>query len=492
MKFDTYEDYLLSKQISAEQKGFDVGLSDINPLLFDWQQQSLQWLLKVGKGAAFWERGLGKTLLQVEWAKQIHQYTNAPVLIVCPLAVAKQTVREARKIDVEIEQVRNYEDAVLSDCPITIVNFDMFRGKFKSYHWRDGGIVIDESSILKSYTGQTKRFIIPFMNQIKYGLLCSATPSPNDYLELGNHAEALAVMDSNQMISNWFMNASMKDKKMVAGNYVLLPLGERDFWRWVTTWASVISTPSDIGGSDNGYVRPPLDVRFHTLDVDHKRAWEMSTNKGQRLLLLPDSPSSTQMWAEKKVTYLDRAYCAIEEIEKERDEFHIVWCDLENESKLLTKELQAIYSNGEIVEVSGRDSLENKEAKLDSFSTGNSRIIITKDSIAGLGLNWQHCARHHFVSINYKWESWYQAVGRTDRFGNSRQSVVNMYATETELGIVKSLERKGKQHQRMQKQVNEVVRKYGLWRTDRKKLTTDFGDKEMTLPHFLSGGKRIK
>jgi hypothetical protein len=486
-KFETYEDYLISKQISAKPVGFDVDLADINPMLFDWQQWSLQWLIKLGRGAAFWERGLGKTLLQVEWAKQVHKKTGAPVLIVCPLAVAKQTVREARKIDVEIEQVRNYDDAVLSDCPITIVNFDMFRGKFKPFHWKDGGVVIDESSILKSYTGETKKFVLPFMNEIRYGLLCSATPSPNDFLELGNHAEALGVMDSNQMIANWFMNASMKDKKMVAGNYILKPLGEKDFWRWVTTWASIISTPSDIGGSDEGYIRPPLDIRFHTLDVDHRRAWDMTTKKGQRYLMLPDTPSSTEMWAEKKATYQDRVICAIEEVEKEPSEPHIVWCDLEDESKLLAKELQAIYKNGEVVEVSGRDNLANKEAKLDSFSTGNSRIIITKDSIAGLGLNWQHCARHHFVSINYKWESWYQAVGRTDRFGNARQSVVNMYATETEIGIVKSLKRKGAQHKKMQKRVNEVVAECGLWRIDQKKLTTNLGNTEMVLPHFLNG-----
>jgi hypothetical protein len=485
-KFNTYEEYLLSKQISAEQKGFDIDLSDLNQLLFDWQQWSLQWLLKVGKAAAFWERGLGKTLLQVEWAKQVHLHTKAPVLIVCPLAVAKQTVREARKIDVEIEQVRSYDDAVLSDCPITIINFDMFRGKFNPYHWREGGMVIDESSILKSYQGETKKFIIPFMNDIKYSLLCSATPSPNDFLELGNHAEALGAMTSNEMIANWFINASMsKDKKMVAGNYVLKPLGEPDFWRWVTTWASVISFPSDVGGSNEGYIRPPLDIHFHTLEVDHKRAWKMSTKKGQRYLLLPDTPSSTQMWAEKKVTYKDRVHKAIEKIESEPDEFHIVWCDLNMESDLLAKELQAIYKNGEVVEISGKDKLEDKEAKLDAFSTQQARIVITKDSIAGLGLNWQHCARHHFVSINYKWESWYQAVGRTDRFGNPRQSEVNMYATKTELGIVNTLKRKGKQHKRMQEQVNRVIQEYGLWRTDQKKLTTNLGNEEMRLPEWL-------
>jgi hypothetical protein len=477
-----YEDYLISKQLSAVPSGFEV--NQFHPMLFDWQARGLQWLLKIGNGAAFWERGLGKTLLQVEWARQVHQETNAPVLIVCPLAVARQTIKEAKKIDVEIEFVRDETEARLSDCPITIVNFDMFRRKFSPAHWKDGGLVIDESSILKSYQGETKKFIIPFASQIRYSLLCSATPSPNDFMELGNHAEALKVMKSNQMISNWFMNSSMKDSNMAAGKYILKPLGQEDFWRWVTTWASVISKPSDIDGSDEGYIRPPLDIQYHILDVDHKRAWDMMDQKGQLYLMLPDNPSSTQMWSEKRITYQDRVNCAIKEIDKERDEFHIVWCDLDDESELMYKEIYYIY-NGQVVEVSGRDSLDAKIEKLEAFSDQEARIIVTKSKIAGMGLNWQHCARQHFVSVNYKFEEWYQSVGRTDRFGNPRQTVVNMYATETEMGIIKTMQRKEHQHRMMQRKVNQVIQKYGLWRTDRKELTTNLGDTKMRLPKWI-------
>lgn len=480
----TYEEYLISKQLSATPSGFETDTSQFNQVLFDWQQKGLQWLLKIGNGAAFWERGLGKTLLQVEWAKQVYQETKSPVLIVCPLAVARQTIKEARKINVDIEFVRDETEARLSDYPITIVNFDMFRKKFTAKHWKNGGLVIDESSILKSYQGETKKYIIPFASKIRYSLLCSATPSPNDFMELGNHAEALKVMKSNQMIANWFMNASMKDSNMVAGKYVLKPLGQEDFWRWVTTWALVISKPSDIGGSNDGYIRPPLDIQYHILDVDHTRAWDMVNKKGQRYLLLPDNPSSTQMWAEKRVTYQDRVKAAITEIDKEPNEYHIVWCDLDDESEMMYKELSGLY-NGQVVEVSGRDSLEAKQDKLEAFSEQEARIIITKSKIAGMGLNWQHCARQHFVSVNYKFEEWYQSVGRTDRFGNPRQTVVNMFATETELGIIKAMQRKEHQHKMMQKRVNEVVSKYGLWRTDRKELTTNLGNQEMVLPSWM-------
>jgi hypothetical protein len=303
-------------------------------------------------------------------------------------------------------------------------------------------------------------------------------------MELGNHAEALKVMKSNQMISNWFMNSSMKDSNMVAGKYILKPLGQEDFWRWVTTWASVISKPSDIGGSDEGYIRPPLDIQYHILGVDHRRAWDMMDQKGQLYLMLPDNPSSTQMWSEKRITYQDRVNCAIKEIDKERDEFHIVWCDLDDESELMYKELSSIY-NGQVVEVSGRDSLDAKIERLEAFSDQEARIIVTKSKIAGMGLNWQHCARQHFVSVNYKFEEWYQSVGRTDRFGNPRQTVVNMYATETEMGIIKTMQRKEHQHRMMQRKVNQVIQKYGLWRTDRKELTTNLGDTKMRLPKWI-------
>ncbi len=486
LNYNTYEEYLASKVVSASPVGFDIDLADIHPMLFDWQSLGLQWLLKVGNGLAAWKMGLGKTLLQVEWARLVYEKTNSPVLIVCPLAVGKQTIREAKKVGVDIEFVRSMDDARLASTPITIVNFDMYRRKFESWYWKEGGLVIDESSILASYQGETKKFIVPFMNNVKYALCCSGTPARNDYMELGNHSEALGAMPSSQMIANWFMNASMKEKKMVAGNYRLKKMGEEDFWRWVTTWALVINIPSDIGGNDTGYILPSLDIHSHILPVDHTRAWDKTTKKGQRLLILPDTPSSTQMWGEKKVTYEERVARALELAEMCGEDYQIFWCDLNDEATLLYKEMSQIYPDG-VVEVSGADKLEDKEAKLDAFSRGDVLKIITKDKIAGMGLNWQHCAWQVFVSINYKWESFVQRLARTNRYGNERATRVDLIATETEQGILKSLKLKGHQDKMMHKWTKGIYDKYGLWRFDKKQLSSDMGNLELQLPRWLNG-----
>ena len=486
MSFNSYEDYLLSKQISASPRGFDVDLSQINPKLHDWQKLGVQWNCKLGKSLDGWKMGLGKTWAEVEFARLVHGHTKEPVLIVCPLAVGKQTIREAQKLGVEIEFIRSMEDARLSDMPITVVNFDMFRRKFEPWFWKNGALIIDESSILASYQGVTKKFIIPFMQSTRYSLCCSGTPARNDYMEIGNHAEALSVMDSNQMLANWFMSGGGKvfSGEIVAGKYRLKKMGEEDFWRWVTTWALIINTPSDIGGSDEGYILPELDIHSHTLKADHRRAWDMMTKRGQRMLFLPDSPSSTEMWKDKQHTYQDRVKLALELAEIGQNEYQIFWADLNDEATLLYKEMSAMYPDA-VVEVSGSDKLEDKEAKLDAFSRGDVLKIITKDKIAGMGLNWQHCAWQIFVSINYKWESFVQRIARTQRFGNKRQTRIDLIASETEQGILKSLKRKGLQDQNMHKQTRRIYDKYGIWRFDRKVVNTDLGDKDMRLPKWL-------
>lgn len=485
--FRSYEDYLLSKQISATLQGFDIDISDINPKLHEWQKQGVQWNCKLGKSLDAWKMGLGKTWAQVEFARLVHQETKAPVLIVCPLAVAKQTIREAKKLDVDIEMVRSIEDARLSNSPITIVNFDMFRSKFESWYWKDGGLIIDESSILASYQGATKKFIVPFMNSVKYGLCASGTPARNDFMELGNHSEALGVMDSNQMLSNWFMSGGGKvfSGEIIAGKYRLKKMAEEDFWRWVTTWALVINTPSDIGGDDEGYILPGLDIRGHTLEVDHTRAWKMADKKNQTFLFLPSTPSSTQMWAEKRITYKERVNKALEIAEEGQDEYQVFWCDLVDEAELLYKEMSSMYGKDNVIEVSGKDNLEDKEAKLDAFSTGQVQRIITKDTIAGMGLNWQHCHWQVLVSINYKWESFAQRIARTNRYGQKYKTRVDLIATETEQGIMKSLKRKDKQDKEMHDRTKAIYKKFGLWRTDREYINTDLGEMEMELPQWL-------
>lgn len=482
---DNYLEYLNSKQRFARPVGFEIDAAELHPFLFDWQKLAVQWSLSLGRAALFEERGLGKTVQQVEWARQVYNQIKRPVLIVCPLAVARQTVREGQKIDTDIVYVRGMADVKMADTPIVIINYDMLDQLDPAYF---GGIVLDESSILKSYTGKTKKFILEkFAVSIPYRLFCTATPAPNDVMELGNHCEGLGVMDSSQMLANWFMSSAgdVESGEIVAGKYRLKSYAERDFWRWVTTWACVVSTPSDLGYSDEGYIRQPLKILPHLIGVDHTRAHSRADKKGQGHLFLGNELSATTMWAEKAESYRERCKKAIQLIEAEPGEYHIVWCDTNDESVLLSKELKALYGSSDVVEVKGSDNLKDKEAKLDAFSTGQARLIVTKSKIAGMGLNWQHCARHTFVSLNFKWEEWYQAVGRTDRFGNPRQTVVNMIYSETEQRILQALERKGKQHQGMHKRVREIVKEFGLWRKDNRILTFDLGNQEMRLPEWL-------
>jgi hypothetical protein len=475
-----YQDYLKSKLVGAKPAGFEVSVDSIHPLLFPWQREVTKHSLLMGRYALFEERGLGKTLQQIEWIKHIQKETGKPGLIVCPLAVASQTIREGQKIDVGIEYVRSMDDVKMADEPIHIINYDMLKVIEPD---RYSSIVLDESSILKAFGGKTKRFIVEqFVPSIPYRLFCSATPAPNDHLELGNHAEGLSVMNSNEMISRWFMNsANDPGDLMIAGKYKLKPHGADDFWRWLSTWAICISTPSDIGFSDEGYIRPPLDIRYHLVGVDHTRAWDKVDRNGQASLFLSDTLSATNMWAEKRETYENRCYRAKELDEEYRaeGEYHIIWCDTNDESKML-KELIP-----DSVEVKGSDSLANKEAKLDAFSLGNERVIITKSKIAGMGLNWQHCARQTFASVNYKWEELYQAIGRTDRFGNDRQTVVNMVYTETEGKILEALRRKGAAHAMMQKEMNRTFKRFGVFALGKEKVDTSIGSLEMRIPEWL-------
>lgn len=481
---DPYLAYLNNKQKAHKPAGFEVDLSDLHPILFDWQRLVVQWSLALGRAALFEERGLGKTLQQLVWAYQVYLKTRKPVLIVCPLAVARQTIREGQKLGVDIAYVRSMDEVKAASSPLLITNYEMLHYFDPAYF---GGLVLDESSILKSFTGRTKKFIIEqFAPWIAKLLFCTATPGPNDTMELGNHSEGLRVMPSSQMLANWFQSSAgdVKSGEIVAGKYKLRPYAEKWFWKWVTSWAAVVSTPSDLGFSDEGYIRQPLDIRYHLLGVDHTRAWQTSDKKGQGHLLLGNNLSATQMWGEKAETFRDRCRKGVELVEAEPDEPHIVWCDTVEESAMMYRELSALYP-GDVVEVKGSDPLKEKEAKLDAFSSGQARIIVTKDSIAGMGLNWQHCARQTFVSINFGWEGWYQAVGRTDRFGNPRQTVVNMIYTETEQRILKALERKGKQHRQMHELVRAIINEFGLWRTDRKELNFDLGNQRMELPRWL-------
>lgn len=441
-----YESFLRTKALATESVGFDVDLDNIHPLLFDWQRLIVKWALKRGRVALFEECGMGKTLQQVEWAKHVARHTGKKVMIVAPLAVAHQTVNEGHKLDVSIKYVRSQIE--LDEChqQIVITNYDMLKEFDAS---KLGGVVLDESSILKSYTGATKRMLLKMFARTPYRLACTATPSPNDNLELGNHAEFLGVMDSTRMISRWFINDSME-----AGKYRLKHHAESDYWRWVTSWAVCLSKPSDLDSqfSDDGYILPPVNFELSTVAVDHLRAQEY----GQ--LFINETLSATAMWKEKRITALDRCKRVKELFDQKPNESWVIWCDTNDEADKLIE----LFEGQNFVEVRGSHSIKEKEEKLNSFSQDNAQVIITKADIAGFGLNWQHCHNTAYTGVTYSFEKLYQSMRRLWRFGQTQPVNIHLVYAETEDNIMTTLNRKQEAHHKMQDKMNQAMRENGL------------------------------
>jgi DNA modification methylase/superfamily II DNA or RNA helicase len=447
---EEYSEFLARKSVAAPLAGFDVTTDVIHPMLFDWQREIVSWALRLGKAAIFAECGLGKTFMQVEWARHVAAYTGGKVLIAAPLAVAHQTISEGARIGVSIAYCRSQETADVAAERVLITNYDMLK-EFDASHFE--GIVLDESSILKAFTGAIKRMILSMFEKTRFKLACTATPAPNDHLELGNHAEFLNIMRSNEMISRWFINDTMK-----AGNYRLKKHAEDDFWRWVTSWAVCMSTPSDLGYSDDGFLLPELRMHSEIVEADHTRAYE----SGQLFLL--GAPSATAMWAEKRATAADRCRRA-KDIIGDSIEPWIIWCDTNDEADTLAQ----LFPDA--VEVRGSDSIKAKEERLTAFSEGRASKIITKSDIAGFGLNWQHCHNQVFVGVTYSFEKTYQALRRSWRYGQTRPVDAYLIYAESEGGIAKTLEDKRVAHLEMQAAMNRAMAENGLGRdADRRAL----------------------
>jgi DNA modification methylase/superfamily II DNA or RNA helicase len=440
---DNYEAFLEKKLVRVIPSGFEVMEIEINPVLFLWQRAVVMQALRGGRYALFEECGLGKTLQQVEWSKHVQRHTAGFVLICCPLAVAYQTIAEAAKIGVKVTYIRSQEQAIHPGIYIT--NYDMLN-HFDGPKW--DGVVLDESSILKNYTGQMKRLILEMFRDVRFKLCCTATPAPNDPLELGNHAEFLGLMKSNEMIADYFVNDSM-----ASGNYRLKGHAEKRFWGWVASWATCISKPSDIGFPDfcdeYSFEMPDMVVKTEIVGVDHTRAWESGK------MFVDGTVSATSMWREKRHTLTGRCERARDIIGESQDTW-VIWCETDDESDYLQKIIP------QSVDVRGSDSVKEKERKLSAFTNGEIRILITKASIAGFGMNWQHCNHTILVSATYSFEKTYQALRRFWRFGQKLTVYVWMIVAESEGEIQKALEVKQKQHKEMQTAMSEAMKVNGL------------------------------
>jgi DNA modification methylase len=420
----TYDEYITSKQKIAKSCGFDP-LPFIAPL-FEWQKQIVSWAVKKGRAALFEDCGLGKTAQQLEWASQVFRKTGGSILILTPLAVASQTVREAAKFGIEAKQA-SFDDEILTPG-IWITNYE----KLEHFDCSQfAGVVLDESSILKAFTGKTRIALTNAFSKTPYRLCCTATPSPNDYTELGQHAEFLGICSPAQMLATFFVNDTFN-----TGDWRLKKHAESEFWKWLASWAACVSKPSDIGFDDSDYILPSLNMQTILVDSDE------SVDTGEDLFRIA-TLSATTMHREMRIT--SPARCdAVAAIVNQSHESWIVWCNTNDEADGLIERIP------DAVEVRGSDSSDKKQRLLSDFSEGRARVIITKPSIAGFGLNWQHCRNVAFVGLSYSFEDFYQALRRSYRFGQKQQVNGFIVQAKTEGAILRSIERKIEQHKKMQ------------------------------------------
>lgn len=456
-----YEEFLKSKQIITKPAGFSIRPEDLNPMLFGWQKEVDSWLLKKGKAAAFEDCGLGKTLQQLAWSSEVHKHTGGNILILAPLAVSSQTAREGLKFGIPTTVCRDQGDVRPG---INITNYERL-DKFDARSF--AGVVLDESSILKSYMGQTKQHIIEAFRDTPFKLACTATPAPNDHMELLNHAEFLGIMKSSEALSIWFIN----DTKS-SGTYRLKGHAVKSFWEWVSTWAICMSSPADIGYPDDGYKLPELNIKEEIVDVN------MFDPNFENGFIRHIDTSATGFHKEKRNTAQARVERTAEIVNSINEQF-VIWCETNYEADLLKQKLP------EAVEIRGSDSPEKKEAAAISFIDGAIRILISKPSIFGFGLNFQNCYNTVFCGLDFSYESYYQAIRRFWRFGQTHPVNAYIVIGSTEKQILDTIRRKEAQQEEMKRNMYGSLKQIQInsIRNTTFKLTLDAP--EIKLPAWL-------
>jgi hypothetical protein len=419
-----YQDYIETKRVSFESSGLFP--ESLNPNLFDWQESVVRWALAKGRACLFEDCGLGKTIQQLAWAEQI----PGNVLILTPLAVAEQTEREAHRFGINARVDREG----IIDSQITITNYEQMQ-KFDMGDFT--GLVLDESSILKAQTGKIRTSIIDQSAHIPYKLACTATPAPNDHIELGNHSEFIGVMPTNEMLARFFVHDAAKTQ-----DWRIKGHAKSDFWAWVASWAMMIRTPEDIGFDGSGLELPALETLEHFIPTGIVQEGE--------LFAMPVTSLNDQRRA-RKHTISDRVSC-VADLANDSDEPWVIWCELNQEGDDLASMIP------DAVQVSGADSDESKRSKLLGFQDGTHRVIVTKPKIAGFGMNWQHCRNVAFVGLSHSWEQYYQSVRRCWRFGQDRDVYVHIVSTDIEAAVLKNIKKKQSQADEMASEMIEHMR----------------------------------
>lgn len=451
---EEYKEFIKSKVEIFRNTGFNIDKGDLNPMLFEFQKDIVRWALKKGRAAIFADCGLGKTPMQLEWANQVYKREGGKILILAPLAVATQTQREGEKFNIPVNICESQDDVVEG---INITNYEKL-DKFIAKEFT--AVVLDESSILKSFTGKVRTSIIDNFKRTTYKLACTATPAPNDYMELGNHSEFLGVMTRAEMLSMYFVHDGGQTSK-----WRLKGHAEDNYWEWMASWSVFIDNPKNLGYEVEGYNLPNLNI--HEIAADGE---EISTEK----LTL------TQRRNARKESLDIRCQTAANIVNNSTYNW-LVWCDLNDESKKL---YQLINDS---TEVKGSDKQTHKSKSMLDFSDDKIKCLVTKPSIAGFGMNWQNCNNMIFVGLSDSYEQYYQAIRRCWRFGQEKEVNVYIVISSKEGTVKENIERKQADAIKMQNAMIELTKditKKELKQTTR--ITTEYKPKEkMILPNWI-------
>jgi DNA modification methylase len=426
-----YKEFLQSKQKRIIESGFES--DDLNKNLFPFQDFIVKRALKAGKYAIFADCGLGKTLMQLSWAHEVANYTNKPVLILAPLAVSGQTIKEGLKFGIDVFKYNIKDAPCINENRIFISNYEQLENIDCSIF---SGIVLDESSILKNFEGATKKLIIDNFKNTPYKLACTATPSPNDPMELGNHSEFLDVMSRNEMLAMYFVHDGGETAKWrLKGHAIKL------FYQFIGTWAIMLNKPQDIGFQMNGYNLPSLNLIEKQI---------ITPNRDNGQLFNDAAISATNFNQELRLTKIERLDQVIEIINNSTENF-IIWIKQNEEGELLKKLIP------EAIEVKGSDSNEWKESKLLGFANNEFRVLITKTKIASFGMNYQNCRNQIFASLDFSFEGLYQSIRRSYRFGQKKEVNIYLITTDTMANVKQSIDNKQKQFEVMQSEMSKSI-----------------------------------
>lgn len=456
MSIEEYRRFIASRGHEVKKSGFDP--SPYPETVKTHQAATLDFALNRGKSAAFLDTGLGKSFIELEFARQCADETGKPSLILTPLAVAGQMVREGNKFNIDARQIREQSEVGRG---VMVANYERLPKLDPTCF---GAVILDESSILKSFGGRTVTALIEAFERTNYKLAATATPSPNDYVELGQHSHFLDVMTQSDMLTRWFIKTQDKTQ-----NWRLKGHAEKDFWRWVASLARCATLPSDLGGDDAGYVLSPIDRRLHKVSAD------ISFDTDGLLFRVPEM-SATSFHKEKVRTLKER--CDLAADLANTSEQVTVWCERNDESEYLASAID------DAKELRGDMTPEQKEKLILDFQDGKYRTIISKPKLAGFGVNWQHCNHAVFASISFSYEQHYQAVRRSQRFGQTKRVRNDIVISDTEEVVWNTIQRKMRDHDKMKEAMREAMREA----QNISGLRVSYGDRDkVSFPSWLKG-----